>query len=176
MTCEPELSGWASGILDGLGETGYSVGSVVTWLETHLGSLNLALRTSFVIDSSGCISGDMDQAHSGIYTEMYLCDYYRKKANENLGASAYDWTFIEGEDQGTIRRVSKNEVAKTYMQLRKDCKDQVDHLIQWYHSEYLPNTACQVLYNQRVAVTATALTCPPTSYYAPTNYIWATAD
>jgi hypothetical protein len=170
-TCASGFSGWASDILDSLDETDITVGSATTWLRSNLGNLNLALGTSFSLDSGGCVSG-IEQAHSGIYTEMYYCYYFRKKANSNLGVSAYDWTEIDGEDQGKIRKVSRNETSKTYMQLKKDCKEGLNSLVQWYHEVFNPNTPCQVLYNSRTDVTATALVCPPDSIYSPNNIVW----
>ena len=173
-TCLTDFTGWAGNILDSLDETGIPTGRVVTWLTSHLGTLNSALRTSFVLNESGCVTGDMTSAHSGIYTEMYFCYYYKKKANQNLGAAGYDWTTMTGDDQGTIKKVSKNEVAKTYRLMSQDCQDQLKKLITWYHSEYNPLEPRQIMYNTRVDVTQTAMISPPNSYYSPTNFVWET--
>lgn len=173
-TCPEQLSGWAGNILDSLSETTVTTGSVVLWLQTHLGVLNAKLNTAFDLNESGCITGDMAQSQSGIYNEMFICDYYSKQAAKNLGASAYDWTVIEGEDQGSIKKVSKNEIAKTYRGLSTDCISNVNDLVKWYNSQYNKALPLQVLYNDRYDTSATALICssPPAGLYSRDNYVF----
>ena len=136
MTCLPQLSGWAYDILTSVGETGMATGQVVTWLKNNLGKLNIALESAYYVSGdtgSGCLRPNLGQAESGIYTEMYLCHYFTRKASENLGAMAYDsWVEIEGDNQGRIRRTSRNEIAKSYMSLAKECKSNPNELIKWY--------------------------------------------
>lgn len=176
MTCAEDFSGWASGILDNLDESGIAVGSVALWLQSNLGILNIALRTDYELNESGCVTGEMNSAESGIYTEMYYCHYYRRKANAALGAASYDWTEIVGEDQGSVKKVSKNEVAKTYRLLASEACGNVTKLTKWYHDVYNPNTPLQILCNSRMDVTRTALRCPPNSFYSVNNYVWVSYD
>lgn len=120
----------------------------------------------------------MTQQTSGIYTEMYYCHYYGRKVSENLGAAGYDWTEIRGEDQGSIRKVSKNEVSKVYRGMQNDCHTRLDKLTSWYHSACNPNLPLQVLYNARSGSADSGLRCPvpPASYYAPYNTVWMVLD
>lgn len=177
MTCPSDISGWAGNILDSLGETSITTGSVYLWLTNSLGSLNDKLNTNFYINDSGCIESGlgsgMNSAHSGIYTEMYFCYYLSRQATKRLGAAEYDWTEIDGDEEGSVRRVSKNEQAKTYRLLAKDCNENLNSLVAWYkRKEFEPK---QVLYNDRTSMADGNLiynSSPPESYYSPHNFIW----
>lgn len=170
MLCSGELNNWAGLILDSLDDSTTPTGSVVTWLKNNLGSLNLRLQETFSL-SGDCIFPDMSQNISGIYTEMFYCYYFNKQANKNLGASSYDWTEIMGEDQGTIRKVSKNEIAKTYRGLAKDCRDNLDKLSNWYIENRNPVVPTQVLLGQRFGGSNYDL-MPPPNLISFCNFIW----
>jgi len=170
MLCSGEQIVWASLILESLGDTTTPTGSVVSWLKNNLGQLNLRLEEEFVL-SGDCIEPEMSQNVSGIYTEMYYCYYYNRQATKNLGASAYDWTEIAGDEQGTIRKVSKNEVAKTYRLLAKDCNENLDKLTDWYLETKGPILPTQVLYGARYGGSNFGL-LPPPNCYSHNNFIW----
>jgi hypothetical protein len=148
MTSPPQLSGWVIRIHEYLSETGISTARAVSWMQNNLYRLNLALSTTFYTDGTGYINPDMDSNQSGIYEHMYVCDYYSKKANENAGAGAFDWTEMEGDKQGRIRRVSRNEVSKTYQMQNKDCSAALKDLIRLYKQGNLLLLG-QILYNDR---------------------------
>lgn len=172
MASPSELSGWAGRLLESLDETVISTGRVVSWFQNNLYHINSALSTGFYLND-GSILPEMTTNESGIYEQMYICDYYTKKGNAALGAFAYDWTEIKGEDQGTIRRVSKNEVAKTYQQYSKDCKTDLKQLIKWYE-ERTQVLLGQVLYRDRGQMADEGLmdySLPPTHMYSHST-IW----
>jgi len=171
MLCSGEQYYWAGLILDSLGDTTTPTGSVSTWLKTNLGQLNLRLGEGFSL-SGDCIIPDMSQNVSGIYTEMYYCYYYNKQAGKNLGAAGYDWTEINGDEQGTIRRVSKNEIAKTFRTLSKDCRENLDKLTEWYNNSKSTNIfSSQVLYGERFGGANYDL-LPPPAWIGDINFIW----
>ena len=174
MISPTQLSTWADRLLDSLDETGIPNSWVVTWFQNNLYKLNSALGTGFITNSSGYIEPDMNQFESGIYEQQYFCQYYKKKANANLGASAWDWTEIRGEDQGSIRKVSKNEVAKTYMQMSKDCELSLSQLIEWYQSNNA-SVAAQILLGDRGDIAAgdmMYLCQPPNQYIDYHSTVW----
>ena len=175
MITPSDLSGWVQRIHESWGQTGIATSRGVSWMQMNLPKLNILLSTGFYISGEDIVP-DMPFEVSGIYEEMYYCDYLNKKASENLGAAAYDWTEISGEDQGTVRRVSKNEVAKTLNLMSKDCKERLDKLVDWYMSQ---NTdfpgVYQILYNDRGTVADFGLinyNSPPTAYYSQNNTIF----
>ena len=161
---------WASGILESLDDTTTPTGYVSSWLRNNLGGLNLMLGTEFSL-SGDCIIPDMDMNISGIYTEKYFCFHFSKQANKNLGVQNFDWISIEGTDQGVIRKVSRMQTAQTYIQLSKECRANLDRLVEWFHGQQ--NThASQVLYGDRWGGASYDLLPPPASYYNSCNFIW----
>lgn len=155
--CSGELTIWASQILEDLGDTTTPTGSVVSWLQNHLYEINGATRSQYYLNESGCIEPNMDAFGSGIYTQMYICSWLRKQALKAMGGMSYDWVRIEGNEQGSITKVSKNDVSKNYTGLAKDCKELVEELTNWYNGPY----AGQVLYSQRCSTTDAGLKPPP---------------
>lgn len=175
MTSPAALSTWADRILDSLDETGISNASVVTWMQNNLYRLNLAVGTGFVCNSSGYIEPDMNQYESGIYEQQYFCYYYKKKANQFLGAAGYDWTEIRGEQDGSIRKVSRNEIARTYMTSAKTCQDSLAELIKWYQEQDVMLMG-QILLGDRGDLAAgdqLSYGQPPTQYIPSTSTIWS---
>ena len=162
-----DFTGWDSNIIDSLGDESLATGNVISWLEGNLGKLNLMTESSYSL-SGDCISPDMNSVVSGIYSEMFICWYLNKQAFKTLGAAGCDWTLMQGEDQGSMRRVSKTDQAKTYKAFAKDCEERLDQLLRWYKI-VVPQ---QTLYNKRNASSYSALECPPCEYYTAYTPIW----
>jgi hypothetical protein len=171
-----ELSGWAYRIQGNLEDSTVSVGMIISWLQNNLYKINISLPVPVEYSISGdSIAPDMTSAISGIYEEMYYCDYMKKKCRMSLGAASYDWVEVDGADQGRIRRVSKNEQAKTWRTLYQDCEKRIDELIKWYEDTYSEYPmADQILYNERCSVSEGGLQVfvPPYQLISPYNSVW----
>jgi hypothetical protein len=126
-----QQSDWASDLLEALGDTTTSNCSATNWLQNNLGMLNSHLSTSFVVES-GNITPEFNDVQSGIYNEMFICSWLRKKAIRSLGTMEFDWTEMEGEDQGKIKRVSHTQKAASYQAMSKDCEERIKDLIKTY--------------------------------------------
>lgn len=174
MISPSQLSGWAGRILEGLGDTVTSTGLVVTWLQYNLPKLNLAIDSSFILNSSGHIDPDMNMSQSGIYEEIHYCDYLRKKSSQLLGGTSFqDVVEFKGNEQGSVKFASFSERAKAYRTLAKDCNENVSQLIDWY-IQSTGNYAAQILFNARDAPNTYGLKfSPPDNYYHPNNSIWS---
>ncbi len=138
-----DLSGWAGELIDLYGLSGITTGSVVVWLETNVGSLNLALKTEYgtvsgsgILDITGGLMGDMEM---NIYSEMYECYIYRKKSIQASQLGFSDWVELEGDEQGKIRKVSKTELAKELRASARDCNNDLNQQILWYRRNGGPN-------------------------------------
>lgn len=138
-----DLSGWAGELIDSYGPSGSTTGSVVVWLQTNVGSLNLALHTEYsyisgsgILDVTGGLMGDIEM---GIYSEMYECYNYKKQASQASSLGFSDWIEINGDDQGSIRKVSKTELSKEFRSLARDCNKDLDQQIMWYRRNGGPN-------------------------------------
>ena len=174
MICPGELSTWAERILDSLDETGITTSSVVVWMSNHLYLINTAIGSGFYTNGSGYIEPDFSPNVSGLYESMYVCYYYNKKANSALGAFSSDWTEIEGEKQGKIRRVSRNEVSKTYRLMAQDCRSSLAELIKAYNENDGTTLVGQVLMGDRGQVAdhgLMALSDPVSVYHNPYSVI-----
>jgi hypothetical protein len=178
MTTPAQLLTWSERILDSLSETGIAAASVVTWFQNSLYKLNLALGSGFYTES-GNILPDMSPNISGIYEEIYYCYYLNRKATQNLGAGAWDWTEIAEDNQGRIRKVSRNEIAKSYQAQAKDCKQTLEELIEWFQQGEGHTLVGTILYGDRGQVADHGLIGyhdPPTTVRSPYNTVWNRTD
>lgn len=107
-----------------------SISTISFWLEKHVGDLNVALATSLVVES-GAI--ELTEEEKSIFKDIFTVYYYGLQVKKNLGASAYDWSELQ-EGDSKVRRVSRNEVAKTYRGLKKDIEDALEKKVSRYRS------------------------------------------
>tara|TARA_R110000824_G_scaffold8412_1_gene38108 strand:- start:869 stop:1345 length:477 start_codon:yes stop_codon:yes gene_type:complete len=128
----------ATGIFDDEfdGDTGYAtVTNISGWLAANLGILNTRLYSCF----SG--SGEYIQGTGGfkfeeeaIYKQLYLTNFYNKKARATLRGIDSSVDFIRlKEGDAEIVRTNKNEIAKTYKGLANDYKRHTDGLVTQYN-------------------------------------------
>lgn len=143
-----QQSGWAGSLLEFTDDSTTATGSVVAWIQSNLGLFGSYVDIPFIVDEEQSISPEMSPVQSGLYNEMYLCYYLNKQARKLVGAMAYDWIEIDGEDQGKVRKVSNTEKGKFYRTLAKDCSENFDKLIKTYKGGdfAIPR---QVLFNER---------------------------
>lgn len=121
---------YASGIFESLGSPsglGISVAWISGWLAGNVGRLNVLIESNHQA-ISGFIVPPLCNTEVAIYDEMFEHNYYTRLASNNLGASAYDWSEVS-EEGSTVRRVSRNEVAKTYMLLAKNSDSNLAELV-----------------------------------------------
>lgn len=129
MSC---FSGLAGFIINDLNAPDLTTGQVISWLEVSLGDMNTLLGTRYSLQN-GCPCPSLGISESGILAQMYKIKYYNQQVKENLGASAYDWSEIH-EGDTKIRKVSRNEVAKTYTTLAKDAQTMLNDMIKYYRT------------------------------------------
>lgn len=112
-------------------DSSLSISYISTWLRDNIGKLNNSIGASFKINEllefTPCINND----EKDIFKWLFICQYYANQAKNNLGASMYDWSEIKEADS-VVRRVSKNEIAKTYLQLSSQCKESLKQIILYY--------------------------------------------
>jgi len=141
-----------------------SVTFISGWIgaERGVGQLNTLLNLEIIVDEDGVHAGELfvigdcsgvyevgdfypilGNTEKAIYTELYKVDYYQKKVRDSLAgileggdSLSTDWTSLT-EGDTIIRRVNKNEVAKTYRNMSKDSRAYLDNLV----SDYNRNTS-----------------------------------
>lgn len=141
---------WSSELLE---TTDTTVSKIVFWLssDNNIGILNDLLGTNYSISGNDA-TPELDEEAAAIYSTFYLYKYYQRLMKTNLNATQYDWSEISEADS-TVRRVSKNEIAKNYRLLANDTKDYLDKLVESYkkfhcipaslHSSYFTSTIYQ---------------------------------
>jgi uncharacterized protein with ATP-grasp and redox domains len=107
-----------------------SVNSIAAWLRYNIGSLNNLLLTSFELtDDSAEFTPELNEDEKVILKKLYMVYYYARSIQSNLGAAAYDSIQEYSEDGFQIRKTNKNEVAKTYLSLKKMIQDELNQLV-----------------------------------------------
>jgi len=132
MQCDLFISGVATGIYDDLGQpSGTSLTYISGWLVANVGKLNTLINTCYS-GVSGCIEPELGLEETSIYREVFFNQYYSRKASENLSAIATDsWIEIKDEES-SIRRASKADVAKSYLTLRDSSWSNLNNLVTSY--------------------------------------------
>jgi hypothetical protein len=107
-----------------------SIPMIVFWCGANVGKLNLLLHEEIeFVDNE--FSPELSVEQAAVLKILYIISYYSKQMASHLGAGAYDWSELtEGDTR--IRRVSKNEIAKNYSQLRSSYSAELDELVYRY--------------------------------------------
>tara|TARA_B100001123_G_C15252353_1_gene1003260 strand:+ start:82 stop:585 length:504 start_codon:yes stop_codon:yes gene_type:complete len=119
--------------------TDLSIPAIGFWIRSNVGVLNNYISTNFEINSSLEIdSSDSDTLEEigpkevAILKKMYYVYDYEKKLRGVLGAASLD-AVIQITDLGTsIRKVNKNEVGKTFAQVKKQEMEELHRMIAAY--------------------------------------------
>ena len=145
MTSSLDLSGWAGDIISYMSLSGVTTGSVASWLRSNVGNLNLVTRSSYETSGDNAIIPDMSGNAIFVYSKMYECNYLAQESRKASLLGYSDWVEIQGEDQGSIRKVSKSEISKNLLALSKQCKEELGELISEYNNSNGGNLPYQVL-------------------------------
>jgi len=111
-----------------------SLQSIECWFESNLGLLNTMINTSYCLDAP-----ELDSEAQAIYKQLYLYNYYSKKARNalrgivsNSDTSSNEITAIsDGESRVTF--MNKNETAKVIRGMANDAKTSIDMLVAQYN-------------------------------------------
>lgn len=113
-------------------EQSVAISSASGWLLNNLGQLNNLIFTAYSGENPG-----MMLEESSIYRNIYLYSYYKNKAGSvlrNMDSSTLQWlTLKEGDSQITLQ--NKNEVAKSYLAISKQNREDIDKLV-WTYNQY----------------------------------------
>lgn len=123
----------SSGLYEELGNpSGISVAYVSGWLCNNLGSLNIAIHTAYT-GVSGTISPWPGQEEQDILKELFTIKFYERSAASALNAAGYD-TWVEIADDGSrVRRVSKNDLAKSFQSQKRESETRLLRLVASYN-------------------------------------------
>lgn len=110
-----------------------TVGVIQYWLRHNIFTLNTLLNTSYTINTTdGSLSPELNDTDSAILKKMYFVYYYDGKIRENLGAASQDPVLEIAENGAIVRMISKNNIALTYTQIKKQEQEELNKLITFY--------------------------------------------
>ena len=107
---------------------------VITYfLRANVGYLNNLIFTGYSIDGTdGTIDPDLSEEAAVILKKIWMIHYWTTKINECIGAGGYDIVTEVGENGALVRMVSRNELSKSYFQMRKSEQEELDKLVSGY--------------------------------------------
>lgn len=110
-----------------------TVGVIQYWLRHNIFTLNTLLNTSYTINTTdGSLNPELNDTDSAILKKMYFVYYYDGKIRENLGAASQDPVLEIAENGAIVRMISKNNIALTYTQIKKQEQEELNKLITFY--------------------------------------------
>ena len=111
-----------------------SLQSIECWLESNLGLLNTMINTSYCVDAP-----ELDSEAQAIYKQLYLYNYYSKKARNALRGIMACQSDTDGDiasltdGESRVTFTNKNESAKVIRGLANDSKASLDKLVASYN-------------------------------------------
>ena len=117
-----------------------SLASIAFWLRTNIGDLNILINKKFYITNDtleiGILEGSGDafgNIEKSIFKMIYSIHYYERLFRNALGSASLDTVLSVTDDGSTVVKINKNELAKTYAQLRNQISDELQALTKNYN-------------------------------------------
>ena len=116
-----------------------SIASIAYWLRTNIGKLNVLINKPYLINETTLEIYSSDETNDPfginektIFKKIYTLYYYERLFRNALGAASTD-SVIEIDQNGfRAKRVNKNELAKTYSELKKQADAELKILLDKY--------------------------------------------
>jgi len=105
-----------------------SVPIIAFWLASNLPALNILIGTDYKLDNTEESNPELGDSESIILKYLYLIHFYGWLVKSSLGAAGIGFSELSDGDT-TIRWVSKNEIAKSYDQLKKALEARLNQLV-----------------------------------------------
>lgn len=107
---------------------------IAYYYRNAIGYINNLLSTSFVTenDSPFNISPALNESEKMIFYELFQIHYISKLVKENMGAAGFDSVIEVSSDNASVRKVDRNQVFRSYLQLRDQHQKTLDKMINNY--------------------------------------------
>jgi hypothetical protein len=116
-----------------------SIASVAYWLRTNIGKLNVLINKPYLINDTTLEIYSSDETkdpfginEKTIFKKIYTVYYYERLFRNALGAASTDSTIEIDQNGFRAKRVNKNELAKTYSDLKKQSDEALKMLLDKY--------------------------------------------
>ena len=118
--------------------TDLSIASIAWWLRANIGDLNITINKTYTINETTLEieipNGDsFGNTEKSIFKMLFSIHYYERLLRNALGAASTDSTIEIDQNGFRAKKVNKNELAKTYAQLRKQINDELMELTKNYN-------------------------------------------
>jgi hypothetical protein len=117
-----------------------TLSSIAFWLRTNIGDLNILINKKFYITDDTLEIGIQEDSgdefkdiEKSIFKMIYSIHYYERLFRNALGAASLDTVLSVTDDGSTVVKINKNELAKTYAQLRNQISDELQVLTKNYN-------------------------------------------
>lgn len=114
-----------------------NIASIAFWLRTNIGDLNILINkkytineTTLEIEENGDEFGNIEKS---IFKMIYSIHYYERLFRNALGAASTDSVLEINQNGFSARKINKNELAKTYAELRRQINDELTVLTKNYN-------------------------------------------
>jgi len=115
-----------------------SIASIAYWLRSNIGDLNITINKTYTINEitleieipDGDSFGNTEKS---IFKMLFSIHYYERLLRNALGAASTDSTIEINQNGFSARRINKNELAKTYAELRKQINAELMELTKNYN-------------------------------------------
>lgn len=128
-------------IFSELGEpSDISIASICFWLDSNVGKLNNLLATSFgITEGTNNFDSEFGNIEKVIFKQIYFCYYFNKQMVANLGEAAISTTLEWDSDGSRIKKINRNDIAKTYKELKKICQEELREMVINYQNNSQTN-------------------------------------
>jgi hypothetical protein len=116
-----------------------STASVAFWLRTNIGKLNVLLNKPYLINETTLEIYSLDEKadpfginEKTIFKKIYTIYYYERLFRNALGAASTDSVIEINQNGFSARKINKNELAKTYSDLKKQADAELKMLLDKY--------------------------------------------
>jgi hypothetical protein len=115
-----------------------TIPEITYWLKSNFGRLNNLIHTSYSSVTTGEITPELGDDAKVIFKDLYFIKYYALMAKNNLGAASINVALEVTSDGSSVKMANRNEISKTYLQLKKQYEDEVKDLITGFNSNASP--------------------------------------
>jgi hypothetical protein len=116
-----------------------SIASVAYWLRSNIGKLNVLLNKPYLISETTLEIYSSDEKKNlfginekAIFKKIYTVYYYERLFRNALGAASTDSVIDISQNGFSARKINKNELAKTYSELKKQSDIELKMLLDKY--------------------------------------------
>jgi hypothetical protein len=106
-----------------------SMAAISFWIKSNIGAMNNMINTEYTVNQTTLeFSEELGEEEKSIMKLMYMVHYYDLQIRSSMSSSLTD-TVVELESDGSrIKKLNKNEQSKTFFNVRKDAKDDLEKL------------------------------------------------